>query len=103
MNETEFRVIDAMDAPYRGQILRLRITEGDPPSIKSLKKATLVARAPDGREVTLRVFGFPHAGGKPSDRRFRRTGRIDLLVEAEEDGGPRVSRQWTVMGVPSRN
>ena len=32
-----FRVLDALDAPHGGSILRLRLQEGDAPSIKEIK------------------------------------------------------------------
>jgi hypothetical protein len=98
MKNTVFRVIDAMEAPYRGQILRLRLAEGDAPAIKELRRATLVATSPEGKKVRLRVMGFPFIGGKPSDRRLQRTGRIDLWVELQKEGDPPVSCQWSVAG-----
>jgi hypothetical protein len=89
-----FRVLDAMDAPHSGRILRLRLESGEPPSIKSLKGAELIARSPDGERCTLRVEGFAVFGGKPSNERLARTGRVDLHV-AELDGGP-VGMRWEV-------
>jgi hypothetical protein len=32
-------------------------------------------------------------GGKPSEARFRRTGRLDLMVQEEGDGPP-ISFEW---------
>jgi hypothetical protein len=90
-----FRVIDAMDAPYVGRILRLRLQEGEAPSIRRLKGARLLVRSPEGDEQRVRVLGFPILGGKPSDARLSRTGKISLHVEAEEDGdAPPVSLGW---------
>jgi hypothetical protein len=62
-----------------------------------LKGATLRARSPDGREERLRVIGFFTPGGKPSDARLKRTGRVDLLVEPAENGAePKVALRWEV-------
>lgn len=90
-----FRVLDAFDAPHSGRILRLRLQTGEAPPVKALKGAKLLARAPDGRTSTARVLGFALFGGKPSDGRFARTGRVDVQVEEEGDGGP-IAIQWEV-------
>lgn len=89
-----FRVLDAMDAPHSGRILRLRLESGEPPSIKSLKGAELIARSPEGEECRFRVEGFALFGGKPSNERLARTGRVDVHV-AELSGGP-VGLRWEV-------
>jgi hypothetical protein len=92
-----FRVLDALDAPHGGSILRLRLQEGDAPSIKEIKGATLSGRAPDGTEASARVRGFAVFGGKPSDERLKATGRIDVHVEDAQTGGTtEIARTWTV-------
>ena len=94
-----FRVIDAMDVPHRGRVVRLRLKGGQPPSLRDLKGATLRAKSPTGEEETLKVVGFFLPGGRPSDARLSRTGRIDLMVELEGGGErPEVSTQWEVHG-----
>ncbi len=90
-----FRVLDAMDAPHTGRILRLRLQAGEAPPIKSLKGATLRATAPDGRTASARVDGFALFGGRPTDERLARTGRVDVHVTGEEGDGP-ISMQWEV-------
>ena len=89
-----FRVLDAMDAPHEGRILRLRLQSGEAPSIKSLKGAHFRAEGPEGQSCSFRVTGFAVFGGKPSDDRLARTGRIDVHVE-ESDGGP-IGLRWEV-------
>ena len=94
-----FRVIDTTDGPYRGRVVSLRLKGGQPPALRDLKGATLRARSPEGEEETLKVVGFFLPGGRPSDARLSRTGRIDLMVELETgDGRPAVSTQWEVHG-----
>jgi hypothetical protein len=94
-----FLVINAMDAPHRGRIIRLRLQGGPAPPLRALKGASLEARSPKGKKETLRVLGFFLGGGRPSDARFTRTGRIDLLVEKENgEGRSEVSSQWQVSG-----
>jgi hypothetical protein len=90
-----FRVLDAMDAPHTGRILRLRLQSGEAPSIKSLKGAEMLARSPEGAECRFRVAGFAVFGGKPSNDRLARTGRVDLHVEELDDGGP-IGLRWEV-------
>jgi hypothetical protein len=94
-----FRVIDAMDAPHSGRVVRLRLQGGHPPALKELKGATLRARSPEGEEENLKVIGFFIPGGKPSDSRFSRTGRIDLVVDLDDGSNrPSVSTLWEVSG-----
>jgi hypothetical protein len=88
-----FRVLDAMDAPHGGRIIRLRLQSGEAPSIGALKAARLRATSPDGKSTTVTVRGFAVFGGKPSDERLARTGRIDLHVD--EDGPP-VGLRWEI-------
>ena len=89
-----FLVLDAMDGPFGGQILRLRLQSGEAPSIRSLKGARLAARGPRGETATVRVKGFPTFGGKPADGRFGRTGRVDVHVTPEEGSIEPVGLRW---------
>jgi hypothetical protein len=90
-----FRVLDAMNAPHSGRILRLRLQSGEAPAVKSLKGSELNAVSPDGRTCRVRVLGFAVFGGKPSNERLARTGRIDLHVEEMDGNGP-IGLQWEV-------
>ena len=90
-----FRVLDAMDGPHSGRILRLRLQSGEAPKVSSLKGAEMVASAPDGRTCRFRVTGFAVFGGKPSNDRVMRTGRVDVHVEELDDGGP-IGLRWEV-------
>ena len=90
-----FCVLDAMDAPHTGRILRLRLQSGEAPSIRSLKGAELVATSPKGGQRRVKVKGFAVFGGKPSDDRLTRTGRVDVHVEELGDGEP-VGLRWEV-------
>lgn len=92
-----YQVIDAMDAPYTGQILRVRHTGGRTPTLREIKGAELKARSPEGREATVRVRNFSMIGGKPSEARFNRTGRLDLVVE-QDPGGIPVGLRWSLEG-----
>jgi hypothetical protein len=93
--QTELKVIDAMDHPHGGRILRLRLLEGSPPTVRGLKGATLRAVGPRGEERSARVLGFPLFYGRVSDARIRDTGRIDVHVEEEGSGDP-ISLTWRV-------
>lgn len=90
---TILKVIDALDHPHGGRILRVRLDEGAPPTRRALKGARLRAVGPEGEERDVQVLGFAVTGGKVSDRRLRQAGRVDLHVE-EVGAGPPVSLQW---------
>lgn len=94
-----YRVIDAMDAPHGGRILRLRQKAGEAPKARELKGAKMVARAPGGEERTVEVEGFAVFGGKPDDARIRKTGRVDLRVfDLDENPADPISFDWELAG-----
>jgi hypothetical protein len=90
-----FRVLDAMDAPHGGLILRLRLQSGEAPSIRELRGARLQAVSPDGRSTIVNVRGFAVFGGRPSDNQLARSGRIDIHVDREVNG-PTVGAHWEI-------
>jgi hypothetical protein len=92
-----FKVVDALNAPHGGRILRLRLEDGTAPSIRDLRGAHLRAVSPDGVQRDVRVEGFPLFGGRPSDDRLARSGRIDVHVQDEDGGGgPPIGLLWEV-------
>jgi len=87
-----------MGAPHGGRILRLRLDAGAAPSIRELKGARVRATSPDGTtEVEVRIDGFAVFGGRPSDKRLARTGRVDVHVTQDAGTDP-VSACWEVSG-----
>jgi len=92
-----FQVIDAMKAPHTGQILRVRHSGGKTPSLRDIKGATLKARSPEGVEATVNVVAFAMIGGKPSEARFNRTGRLDLVIDPGTGDTP-VGLRWILEG-----
>jgi hypothetical protein len=91
-----FRVIDALDAPHGGRILRLQLQEGTAPRVRDLKRSRLTATAPDGTRRSVTVMGFAAFGGKVSDRRLADTGRIDVHIREDDSDTPSVSMKWLV-------
>jgi hypothetical protein len=84
-----------MDAPHSGRILRLRLQAGEAPSVRSLRGAKLRATSPDGRVCTATVTGFALFGGKPTDERIARTGRVDVRVREDAGDGP-IGLRWEI-------
>ena len=60
-----------------------------------LRGARLRAVSPDGDSAILNVRGFAVFGGRPSDDRLARSGRIDLHVDRAVDGTP-VGPRWEI-------
>lgn len=98
MKKMQLVVVDAMDAPYAGRILRLRHQEGPPLTVKGLKGSRFRAVSPGGDERTFRVRSFALFGGRVSDERLARTGRVDVHVVEDEAPGdvPPIGLQWQV-------
>lgn len=93
--QTRMQVIDAMDHPHGGRILRLQLAAGDPPSVRDLKGRFLTLTGPRGAERKVRVASFPVFGGKVSDSRIRETGRVDVLIEAPKADLEDIDLSWT--------
>ncbi len=89
-----FRVVDALDGPHGGRILRLRLEEGPAPRVRDLKGSRLAATAPDGTRRDVTVQGFAVFGGRVSDRRLADTGRVDVHVRDDAPDVPPVSTRW---------
>ena len=94
--DVSYRVLDAMDAPHRGRILRLRVQSGEAPPVKWLKGSEMCATSPEGVTCRFRVLDFAVFGGKPSNDRLARSGRIDIQVEELDKTGP-IGLQWDVV------
>ena len=99
-HQVVFKVSDIMDGPHKGWILRLRLHTGEAPTIKEIKGARMALRSAEGvsREVVVR--SFPTFGGKPSDDRLARSGRLDVSVEPADSGAeaPSVVERWELVG-----
>lgn len=94
-----FRILDVMDGPHEGRILKLRLQRGEAPTIRELKGARMKAASPDGSAACeLRIVGFALFGGRPSDERLARTGRIDVSVEAIDGAADQVAARWELVG-----
>ncbi len=94
-----FRVLDSMEAPYGGWFLKLRFEAGDAPTIRELKGANLSVSSPDGAtSFEVEVKGFPLFGGRPSDDRLHRTGRVDIHVAPLDGSGLAIGPKWKVAG-----
>ena len=95
-----FKVIDVMDAPHGGWILRLRLQSGESPSLKELRGSRMEMRSPGGATLPVIVKSFAIFGGKPTDDRVTRSGRLDLHVEPTEAGAraPSVVDRWELVG-----
>lgn len=94
-----FRVLDSMEAPYGGWFLKLRFEAGDAPTIRELKGAHLSVSSPDGAtSFEVAVRGFPLFGGRPSDDRLHRTGRVDIHVAPLDGGEFKIGPKWKVSG-----
>lgn len=85
---TSFRVIDSLDAPHDGRILRLLLVAGHPPKLGALRNLEMVATSPWGRICRLRVVDFVVLGGKVRQARLNTTGRIDVRVKEIDTSGP---------------
>ena len=95
-----FKVIDVMDVPHGGWILRLRLQSGESPSLKELRGSRMEMRSSGGDTLSVLVKSFAIFGGKPTDDRLTRSGRLDLRVEPAEAGlkAPSMVDRWELVG-----
>jgi len=94
-----FRVLDAMNGPHGGRLLKLRFQSGEAPRTRDLKGATFRADSPDGQKsCRIRVDGFALFGGRPSDDRIHRTGRVDVHISAVDGDVGAIDLKWEVSG-----
>jgi hypothetical protein len=99
-NTFEFRVSDSMVVPLRGQLLRLRVTRGNPQVGAVAVGRRLMVAAPDGREREVHILDHSMTGGRVTQARLDKTRELDLLLaegDARIDGEP-IGIGWTVRG-----
>lgn len=99
-NGFEFRVSDSLVVPLRGQLLRLRLTRGNPAVAAVAVGRRLLVRAPDGRERDVHILDHSITGGRVSQAGLDKKRELDVLVAAEEAGieGQTIEIGWTVRG-----
>lgn len=98
-HDVVLRVVDAIRHPHGGYILRLRLDQGEAPSVRRLKGSEWWAFPEDERDRTkIRLDGFAAIGGKASDERVKRTGRMDVHVSIVEAGEEPIDLQWRLAG-----
>jgi hypothetical protein len=97
-HKTVFKVLDAMDAPHGGRLLKLRLQSGDTPTVRELRGARMQAQSPDGDTTcTFAIESIALFGGRAHDERLARTGRIDVHIEGGSDAD-QISLTWQVSG-----
>lgn len=99
IHKATFKILDAMDQPHGGRVLKLRFQAGETPSLSELRSARMQARAPGGEpSCIVRLESFALFGGKPSDERLARTGRIDVHVSPVEGNYDAIGAKWELSG-----
>ncbi len=94
-----FKVIDALDAPHGGRLLRLKLIDGMAPALSEIKGGTFDTRDPSGDGGgRVRVDGFAVFGGKASNARFEKTGRVDVQVFGVDNSPSEVDLKWELRG-----
>jgi len=99
-NTFEYRVSDSLVVPLRGQLLRLRLTRGNPQASSVAVGRRLTVAAPDGREREVQILDHSITGGRVSQARLDKTRELDiLLATADADiDGQAIGIGWTVRG-----
>ena len=95
-----FKVVNVLDVPSRGVLLRLRLVEGSP-SLRELGPGRrLLLRSPSGEEREVRVLDFSVTGGRATQSRLERMRELDVIVASEDawSGGRPVRIGWSVVG-----
>lgn len=99
IHKATFKILDVMDQPHGGRVLKLRLQAGETPSLSELRSARMQARAPGGEPTCIvRLESFALFGGRPSDERLGRTGRIDVKVSPIEGAYEDIGAKWELAG-----
>lgn len=97
-HKTVFKVLDAMDAPHGGRLLKLRLQSGETPTIRELRGARMQAQSPDGAlTCTCEIENFALFGGRSPDERLARTGRVDVHIAGGEEVD-QITLTWRLSG-----
>jgi hypothetical protein len=95
-----FRVSDSVRVPLRGQMLRLRVTEGTP-SMKDLSVGrSLRVTSPAGETREVSILAHSVTSGVPTQKRLDRNRELDVIIsEAEATaGGSPIGIGWMASG-----
>lgn len=94
-----FKVIDAMDAPYGGRLLKLKLIDGMAPTLREIKGGTFDTVSPSGDSGgRVQVEGIAVFGGRATNARFEKTGRVDVQVLGVDRSPSEISLQWELRG-----
>ena len=95
----EFRVSDALEVPYRGYLLRLKLLSGEPTIGDLAPGERIRLRSPTGVERDVAVTDYSITQGVPSQKRFDRTRELDVLIAAADAvvDGEVVETGWTAL------
>ncbi|MEO5511027.1 MAG: hypothetical protein ABIV28_06250 [Longimicrobiales bacterium] len=95
-----FRVSDSVEVPLRGQMLRLRLTEGAPSMSDLAVGRVLHLTSPGGSTRELPILAHSVTGGNPTQKRLERVRELDVIVDgalAAGDGDP-IEIGWLATG-----
>ena len=95
-----FRVSDSVTVPLRGQMLRLRLTNGSP-SMKDLGVGEMMRlTSPDGKTHEVRILAHSVTSGMPTQKRLDANGELDVIVSEADAlvGGELIGIGWMASG-----
>ena len=97
-HKTVFKVLDVLDAPHGGRLLKLRLQSGETPTIRELRGARMRAQSPDGETTcACAIESFALFGGRSPDERLARTGRVDVVIASGEEED-QIGLTWHLSG-----
>ena len=95
-----FRVSDSVQVPLRGQLLRLKLLEGEPalPDVSPGRKIRV--QSPDGKQGVIVIKDFSATAGFPSQEKLERYRELDIVVAAQDAvlEGEEIEIGWTASG-----
>lgn|SRR5687767_12301890 len=96
----KFRVSDAVQVPLRGQMLRLKLLDGEPGLADVSPGKKIRVHSPNGGERVIVIKDFSATAGVMSQEKLDRYRELDVVVESHDAtiDGAEIEIGWMATG-----
>ena len=96
----KFRVSDSVQVPLRGQMLRLKLLDGQPVLGDVSPGRKIRVQSPSGSERVIVIKDFSATAGVMTQEKLERYRELDVVVESQDAviDGAEIEIGWTASG-----